>query len=243
MIRIIITPLIIILLIPLTFVGFVKGFNLRLLYPYNYKISVAEENVIDSFGRYSVGDGYRFRTAAVGEEGENKLAVYVKEESNQKLFLSILREHLADDLEKLKVLDKTKVEETFRSTSYESRKVSSFRLTYLIPLLVPKDDLSMTGRETMIKGINVKKTSRFETPFAEVFYVMGEFSRVGLFKKPNGRWGDPAPVFDFQTLHQGALALIKSKKSGRVMLAVSVNNLEQFKESEFRKFVESMEPA
>lgn len=243
MIRIMITPLIIIILIPLTFVGFVKGSNLRLLYPYNYKISVAEEKVIDSFGRYSVGEGYRFRTAAIGEEGENKLAVYIKEESNQKLFISILREYLHADLEKIKVLDKTKVEETLRSTSYESRKVSSFRLTYLVPLLVPKNDLSMTGRETIIKGINVKTIDRFETPFAEVFYVTGEFSRIGLFKEPNGRWGDPTPVFDFKTLHQGAFALIRSKKSGGVMVTVSVNNLEQFEEKEFRRVVESFEPA
>jgi hypothetical protein len=73
--------------------------------------------------------------------------------------------------------------------------------------------------------------------------VSGEFTKIGLFKEPNGRWHYPTPVFDFKTLHEGALAFVKSKKSGRVVVTVSVNSLGQFQEKEFRDFVASFEPA
>lgn len=95
----------------------------------------------------------------------------------------------------------------------------------------------------MIKGINVKSQERFETPAAEISYVMGEFTKIGLYKEPKEKWYYPTPVFDFKTLHEGGLAFIKSKKTGRVIVTVSVNSIGQFQEKEFRSFIESFEPA
>ena len=242
--RIIVTPLIIIILVPLTVIGLMRGFNLRLFYPYSFSgISVNEVKVVRSLGKFSLGEAYQFRAAAAGQQGENRLAGYVNEETNQKLFIAALREHLNDDLGKIKVLDQTKVERGWRRSTYENRRISSFRLTYLVPLLLRKDDLARAGEEAILKGIRVKAQERFETPFAEVFYIKGVFSQIGLFKEPNGRWHQPAPVFDFTTLHDGAIAFIKAKGSGKVVIAVSVNNLEQFNEKEFREFIESMRPA
>lgn len=244
MIRILMTPLVIIILIPLIIIGLMKGLNLRLFYPYNfYRSAVDTEQVLHSFGKFSVAEGYQLRVAATGKEGENRLAVYVKESTNQKLFISILREHLHCDLRGVKVLDKIKVEETFRQSVYESRKIYSFQFVYLLPLLLRKDDLPGIGDEAIIKGINVKVEERFDTLFAEVFYVKGTFTRIGLFKEPKGRWPYATPVFDFGALHEGALALIKSKKSGRVIVAVSVNSLDRFREKEFREFIDGFDPA
>jgi len=244
MIRILITPLIIIILLPLGIISLMKGLNLRILYPYNFHSSTVDpEQVLHSFGTFSAPEGYRLRAATTGEEGQNRLAVYVKESTNQKLFISILREHLNCNLEKIRVLDKTKVEGTFRQSVYESKKVYSFQFVYSLPLLLRKNDLPEMGDEAIIKEINVKVQERFETPFAEVFYIKGEFTRIGLFKEPKGRWPYATPVFDFGALHEGALALIKSKKSGRVIVAVSVNSLEQFREKEFREFIGRFDPA
>jgi hypothetical protein len=243
MTRILMTPLVIIILIPLTIIGLMKGLNLRISYPYNfYRSAVDPEQVIHSFGKFSVAEDYRLRVATTGKEGENRLAVYVRESTNQKLFISILREHLHCNLERVNVLDKTKVEETFRQSAYESRKIYSFRFIYALPLLLRKDDLPGMGDEAIIKGIHVKAKERFDTPFAEVFYVTGIFSQVGLFKESKGRWPYATPVFDFGALHEGALALIKSKKSGRVIVAVGVNSLDQFREKEFREFINGFDP-
>jgi hypothetical protein len=241
--RIVIIPLIIIILLPMTVVGLMKGFNLRIFYPYQFSgTAINEEKVVRSLGKFSVGDDYQYRVAVSAERGENRLAAYVNEETHQKLLISILREHSNDDLGKIKVLDRIKVENGLRQTAYENRWIPSFSLTYLVPLLLRKDDLSGMGSEAIIKGIHVKAQERFETAFAEVFYVKGTFSRIGLFKEPNGRWNHPAPVFDFKVLHEGAIALIKSKGSGKVVIAVSVNGLEQFQEKEFREFIESVRP-
>lgn len=244
MIRILITPLVIIILIPLIIVGVMKGLSLRILYPYNFHPgSVDKEQIIRSFGTFSVAEGYRLRVAALGEEGDNRLAVYVKEATNQKLFVTILREHLHCDLDRVNVLDKTKVERAFRQSVYESSKIYSFKFIYALPLLLRKEDLPSMGDEAIIKGIHIKAKERFETPFAEIFYVKGEFTRIGLFKEPKDRWPYATPVFDFGALHEGALALIKSKKSGRVIVTVSVNSLEQFQEKEFRELIEGFDPA
>ncbi|MGB3941601.1 MAG: hypothetical protein WBK96_08940 [Candidatus Manganitrophaceae bacterium] len=126
---------------------------------------------------------------------------------------------------------------------YENETVPSFEFVYLLPFYFRKDDLSGMGDEAIIKGINVKSQERFETPSADIFYVSGEFTKIGLYKEPKDRWHYPTPVFDFKTLHEGALAFIKSKKSGGVVVAVSVNSLGQFQEKEFREFVEGFEPA
>jgi uncharacterized SAM-dependent methyltransferase len=50
-------------------------------------------------------------------------------------------------------------------------------------------------------------------------------------------------VFDFETRHEGALAFIKSKGSGRVVIYVGVNSIGQFNEQEFQEFVRRANPS
>lgn len=237
------TPLLIIL-IPLVIIGIVKGLNVRLFYPYIFDGNAPDERkVIRSLGKFSVEEDYRLKAVSIDGKGENKLAVYINEENGQKLFLSILREHLNDGLDEITPVDKSKVEATFRKSSYENKRVNSFRFTYLLPWVFRKDDLSGMGNEAIVRGMSIKAQERFFTHRAEVFYIKGEFVKIGLFKKPKGRWHYPTPVFDFMTLHEGALAFIKSRRSGRVIMAVGVNRLGQFQEEEFRTLVEDFEPA
>jgi hypothetical protein len=149
---------------------------------------------------------------------------------------------LFDKLDEVRAQNNTRIKPTFRWDRIEYAHVPSFYFTYLLPYIFLKDDLSGMGDEAIIKGINVKAQERFETPSADVFYVSGEFTKIGLFKEKKGWWHYPTPVFDFQSLHEGALAFVKSKKSGRVAVCVSVNGLGQFQEKEFRAFIESFEP-
>ncbi len=67
----------------------------------------------------------------------------------------------------------------------EITKVTSFRFTYLLPF-IRKDDLSGMGDEAIVKGITVKKKEKFETAFADILYVNGEFTKIGLYKEKKG---------------------------------------------------------
>lgn len=212
-------------------------------YPYNF-LSIANENItIPSLGKFSVPLSYKLVSRAKGEKGENILLVYANDEKRRTLFISRLREHLWDNLDKIQVLDKTRVERTASMADFQPIAVPSFRFVYLLPLPFRRDDLSGIWDEAIVKGMNIKVQERFETSSAAILYVGGEFTKIGLYKEPQGRWYYPIPVFDFETLHEGALVFIKSKKSGKVVVAVSANYLDQFDEKEFKKFVESFEPA
>jgi hypothetical protein len=123
----------------------------------------------------------------------------------------------------------------------ERPKVPSFRFTYLLPF-IRKDDLSGMGDEAIVKGITVKRQERFETAFADVLYVNGEFTKIGLYKEKKGLWNYPTPVFDFKSIHDGALAFVKSKKSGRVYICVSANGIGKYHDEEFQAFLQSFEP-
>lgn len=235
-----------ILKIGLFIVGFIGIFRFLIFwYPYNFMpvFSPSEEaGVIRSLGQFSPPDNYVFRSVDKGKQGESVLIIYINQENGQKLFVTRLREHLSDNFDQIQVLNRTRVDRTFTMAGYGNRTVPNFEFVYLLPFF-RKEDLSGMGDEAIIKGINMKSQERFETPAAEIFYVSGEFTKIGLYKEPKGRWHYPTPVFDFKTLHEGSLAFIKSKKSGRVVVAVSVNSLGQFQEKEFRDFVESFEPA
>jgi hypothetical protein len=239
-------PLLILLLVCAVFAILTQ---VEIFYPYTVSLPALNEqdkkDVISSLGKFSIPEDYELRAVSVGRKGENRLIVYINEQNGQKLFITILREHLSDKLDEIQILNKTKVQRTVGSSMdrLEHSDVPSFRFTYFLFFILRKDDLSGMGDEAIIKGINVKDQERFETPFSDVLYVRGEFTKIGLFKEKRGIWHYPTPVFDFETLHEGALAFIKSKESGRVMVAVSVNSLGQFQEEEFREFIESFEPA
>lgn len=220
--------------------------SLEIFYPYNFRFVGNEDEeigeIIGTMGNFSRIGNYKLIAVEKSKKGENMSAIYLNEEKGQKLFITILREHLSDNLDKIQVLDRMKVQRTWRWDYHERYAVSSFRFIYLLPLPFRRDDLSGMGDEAIVRGINVKTQERFETPFADNFYVTGEFTQIGLYKEPKGRWHYPTPVFDFKVLHEGALAFIKSNKSERVVVAVGVNSLGQFDQEEFKDFLGSFEP-
>lgn len=221
--------------------------QVEIFYPYTVSRPALSEqdkkDVVGSFGKFSFAEDYKLRIAYFAPKGENRLVVYISEKTGQKLIITTLREHLSDKLDEVQVRDNTKVKLTYKWEQLEYGHVPSFRFIYVLRYILRKDDLSGMGDEAIVKGINVKEQERFETHYADVFYVSGEFTKIGLFKEKKGIWHYPTPVFDFQSLHEGALAFIKSKKSGRVVVCVSVNGLGQFNEKEFKDFIESFEPA
>lgn len=236
-----ITRLLIIFLI--VFFVFIKMMLVRDPYNFISAVNETENELTSSLGNFLVPPNYHLIAKAKGEKGENILLVYPNNEKRRTLFISRLREHLSDNLDNIQVLDRTRVETTASMSEVRIIAVPSFRFTYLLPLPFRRDDLSGMGDEAIVKGMNVKVRERFETDSAAILYLGGEFTKIGLYKEPQGRWYYPTPVFDFETLHEGALAFIKSKKSGKVVVAVSANYLDQFDEKEFRKFVERFEPA
>lgn len=140
-------------------------------YPYNFMpvFSPSEEaEVIRSLGQFSPTNKYVFRSVDRGRQGENVLIIYINWENGQKLFTSLLREHISDHLNQIQVLSRTKVERTFTMAGFENRTVPNFKFVYLLPFF-RKDDLSGMGDEAIIQGINVKSQERFETPAAEIF--------------------------------------------------------------------------
>lgn len=215
--------------------------------PYNFNfnfpiIHVDDRiNTISSLGRFSAPVNYELKAVEKSREGENILVIYIDEQTGQKLLITLLREHLQDSLEKIKQLDKTYVQRTFAMDAIEITKVPSFRLTYLLPF-IRKDDLSGMGNEAIVKGVTVKKQERFETQYADIFYVTGEFTKIGFYKEKKGIWHYPTPVFDFKSIHDGAFAFVKSKKSGKVFICVSANGMGRFHEEEFLNFIQSFEP-
>jgi len=185
---------------------------------------------------------YEITAVERGGKGENVLGIYVNEQTEQKIMITVLREHLSDMLDKIQILDRTYVQRTFQMDSLEITKVPSFRFTYLLPF-IRKDDLPSMGDEAVVKGVTVKRQERFETAFADILYVNGEFTKIGLYKEKTGIWNYPTPVFDFKSIHDGTLAFVKSKKSGKVYVCVSANGIGKYHDEDFSAFLQSFEPA
>ncbi len=215
------------------------------IYPYNFSnpiVTVKDQTgTLHSLGRFSTPINYELKDVGKGRKGENVMVIYADRQTEQKLIVTVLREHLPDKLDKIQILDRTYIQRTFRMSAIETTDVLSFRFTYLLPF-IRKDDLSGMGDEAIVKGITVKKKEKFETAFADILYVNGEFTKIGLYKEKKGMWNYPTPVFDFKSIHDGALAFVKSKKSGRVYICVSANGIGKYHDEEFQAFLQSFEP-
>lgn len=234
----------IVLAIVVGFVGLLLVLT-KLNYPFNFGMPVIDtrgmEEIIHDLGVNTI-DQYRLVRVDKGERGENRIAVFANRENGQKIVATLIREHLGDRLERIALLDRTSVEETFYQSDFEMLQVPSFRFTYFLPLMHRNDDLTGIGDEAVVRGISIASQERLETDHAEIFYVQGEFTRIGLFKEARGEWVYPTPAFDFVSRHEGALAFLKSRASGRVVIYVGVNSIGQFIEQEFREFVTKATP-
>lgn len=214
-------------------------------FPYNFYLPPFNDDdreAIHSLGRFSAPENYELKAVEKSSKGENVMVVYIEGRTGQKLMITVLREHLPDKLDKVQLMDRTQVQRTFQMDGVEITKVVSFRFTYLMPF-IRRDDLSGMGDEAIVKGITVKRRERFETAFADILYVNGEFTKIGLYKEKKGMWNYPTPVFDFKSIHDGALAFVKSKKSGKVYVCVSANGMGKYHNEEFQAFLQSFEPA
>lgn len=197
------------------------------------------EEVLHSFGEFSTLENYTLKLTKKAPKGENRLALYFTENNEQSLVIAILREHLSNDLGKIKVLDNTEVEQRGGMEAIGAGRVL---LRYMYPYFHRREDLRWMGHEAIIKGISVNGRDQFRTQAAEVYYVRGKFIKIGLYKEEKEAWFYPVPVFDFGRLHDGAIAFIKSKKSGRVIIAVNAAADGNFNEAAFRHFLESFVP-
>lgn len=225
-------------------IGAVKFFAVT--YRYNFWVPVLIENdrtnIALSLGVRSVPTGYVLRATDTGAIGENTSVIYINSETGQKLILAQLREHLFD--ESFVLVDKSTVERTFTMESVRNPEVPLFQVTYLLPTFSRRDDLEGIGSEAIIKGVRLQAEDRFETEATDVVYFKGEFEKIGLFKKEErGEWRYPVPVFDFTALHEGALAFVTSKASGRAVVCIGVNSLGQFRENEFKDFLRTLQPS
>jgi len=215
-------------------------------YPYTPSLPINnnsdQERTIRSLGLFTLPGDYRLMYLNKSKKGSNILTIYLGKEDHESLFLMSLREHKRDSLDHITLLNGITVRSTFPQVSIVWSNVPSFRFTYYLPLFVRRDDLSGMGDEVIIRGMTVDARDKEETPYSEIFYARGMFTKLGFYKERQGLWVYPVPEFDFITLHEGAIAFIQSKTSGNVLICVSVANKGFFQDTDFKTFVRNIRP-
>ena len=120
----------------------------------------------------------------------------------------------------------------------------NFDILYSIPLgIFHNKDISKGDDSLKMRGIKVDSKELMETEKTNIYYVVGRFERIGLYKKNISflkRY--VTPVFDFQKEVKGALTVIEDKETGKALFLIGANELEkEFNEPEFREIVKSID--
>ncbi len=186
------------------------------------------------------------------KSGENQLFTLKNETTDQNIIFFKSREH--PDVEFRKIAIKSESVkgnwawaitgvDTSRKGLHDTEQ-SSTNFIYQWFLLVNTNP-SLSDNSLTIKGLReIKHKEIFETPSIEVFYLRASFQdRIGFYKKNVSWWRFyPVSVFDFKGNADGAIAIVKSKPSGKTIIVIgSVPSHKNFNEPEFRSVVESIQ--
>lgn len=184
--------------------------------------------------------------------GENQLLTIKNNSIDQNIFFFKSREHPSIDFRKISTKNESvgwswawaiTGADTHQEGLHDTEK-SSANFIYQWSLLT-NNDPSLSDNSLTIKGLReIKHQETFETPHVEVFYLRSSFQdRIGFYKKNISWWRFyPVSVFDFKGNADGAIAIVKSKKSGQTIIVVGgVPSYKDFNESEFRSIVESIQ--
>lgn len=193
------------------------------------------------FCKYELPESYKFATFRYGESHPGRLIVYQKPEPNQVVILTKFREFLKVPVDYISISNKRAnvfhktLELTYRSERFD------LEIPYPFPPFLRIDDIKRIPKELEIRGIENPSVSNFETPIADVFYIQGDFSSIGFYKRKHGIWKYVTPVLKFHEASKGAIAVLTDKNTGETIFAITAVPMSQtFDESEFKQFIQSI---
>ena len=177
-------------------------------------------------------------------DSTNKLVYAENDSTKEMLIISQQRQHMAVDLEEVT----TEVGKIGRSFTVAMPEIGyCFSVHQHIPLF-HYDDMKGSGNDLIIKGMDVERKEEYETPYARILYFYGRFQTKGLtekytvgFLKSHKKWGIfscPFQVFAYRFPQQGAIAIVKSKATGKsLIIACSAPEYGVFREKVFKEFL------
>lgn len=183
--------------------------------------------------------------------GENQLLTIKNKTTDQNIFFFKSREHRGIDLWKITIKDEPVKRswawvitgaDTYQKGLHDTEQSSVNFIYQWSPLL--NTNPSRSNNSLTIKGLReIKHKETFETPNVDIFYLRASFQdRIGFYKKNVGFRFYPVPVFDFKGPADGAIAVVKSKKSSQTIIVIGeVPSYKNFNEPEFRSIVESIQ--
>lgn len=205
-----------------------------------------------AISRYSEHPDYVPNIYDRSKGDENQILTIKNKATDQIIFFFKSREHPAIDFGRISIKNKSvgwswawaiTGADTNRKGLHDTKQ-SSVNFIYQWSLLTNTNP-SLSDNSLTIKGLReIKYKETFETPSVEVFYFRTSFQdRIGFYKKNVSWWRFyPVPVFDFKGNADGAIAIVKSKKSGQTIIVIgSVPSYKSFNEPEFRSIVESIQ--
>ena len=187
---------------------------------------------------------YQYSLDLLPPDSTNKLIYAENDNTKEMLIVSQQRQHMGVDLKEVN----TEVGKIGRSFTVGMPEISyCFSVHHHIPLF-HYDDMRGSGDDLIIKGIDVERKEQYETPYAQILYYYGRFKTEGLtekytvgFLKSHKKWGifsSPFQVFAYRYPQQGAIAIVKSKVTGKTLIiACSAPEYGVFREQVFKEFL------
>jgi hypothetical protein len=99
-------------------------------------------------------------------------------------------------------------------------------------------------KECIVQGFRQQVDStNFQSPFAEIHYIQGEVAEVGFYKDEEGERNTYADPSKIKFLKKGALAFVKNKIDGKVMVCINIEEKEDFYAANFKDFLMNYDPS
>lgn len=86
-------------------------------------------------------------------------------------------------------------------------------------------------------------STNFQSPFAEIHYIEGEVAEVGFYKNEEGERNTYADPSKIKFLKKCALAFVKNKIDGKVVVCISNEVKENFYAENFKDFLMNYDPS
>lgn len=196
------------------------------------------------YEKWGVNVEYKYPFDLLPPDSTNKMIYAENDSTKEMLIVSQQRQHMGVDLKEVT----TEVGKIGRSFTVARPEISyCFSVHYHIPLF-HYDDMRGSGNDLIIKGMDVERREDYETPWAQILYYYGKFQTEGLtekytvgFLKSHKKWlifESPFQVFAYRYPQQGAIAIVKSKATGKsLLIACSAPEYGIFRGQVFKKFL------
>jgi len=107
-----------------------------------------------------------------------------------------------------------------------------------------KERFTDSHKECVVQGFSQQADStKFQSPFAEFHYIEGDVFEAGFYKNEEGERNTYADPSKSSFLRKGALAFVKNKIDGKVVVCISIEEKEDFYAANFKDFLMNYDPA